>query len=482
MSGKGRSAAIRRTGPHRLAIVLLGAAPCTSAVPASTGNSQATTANAQAATPLGPAAPAVDKATKTGTMPPAAPATAAPPKLIADTTLLLRPIGKPQARTADTACVTLAKAAGRGGWCGRVAFDIQGLARDTPATLQLAITAPVRISGGSQSVSDAMSTHLESSCAATKSVDAISIVPTPETAPCRVIATTFVPEPGEYRATVRVRDVAGTFDQSSTLTVRARSGALVALFWLALGGLIGGVLAFLRTLFRTRTADVAAALREAQRYDVAASLALRSRLVPAGSKTLLDAEVAAFLASTKAGRSNEPPAGQPKLADRISALSTWARTAQDARALEAEALKPIEPDFHRALSEVLGGAAPAARLAALDNKVQTALDLQANRGVGFEAAASIAQAAGGAVPVPDLSTFALRGVTSLEQLERRTLLAGLAETVLTFLLFAFGALLIIWIDNEAWGTTRDVLNAILVGAGAFLGAAGIRGLKDEARS
>jgi hypothetical protein len=436
--------------------------------------------NITAAAPADTTAPASPAAG--GGLPKGASVPAASTKMIGDTILELRGFGQPDTAAEADTCGTLARAAGNDGWCGQFAFDVESPARDKPATLRLQIVAPVRVTGTGQVATEALIARLESSCAVAAdkaAADAITVEVRPEAGPCRVTLTAFAAEPGEYRATVRVRDATGGFDQSSTLTARAASGVWVALAYLVLGGGIGGLLAFLRNGFRSRAATFGAALREAQRYDVAASLALSSQLVPPERQALLGKEVAAYLADAKAGRSTDT--GGPKLVDRITALNAWAATAQRARALEAGNLTPLRAAFATALSDVLDGQTPGARLPALAADLEAALDTQANGGNNTAAAAGLAQASIEAVPPPDLNPLILIGVQSLEQLSRRTFLAGLAETAATFVLFAVGALLVVWIDNAAWGTPRDVLNMILVGAGAFLGSAGIRGLKDEAR-
>lgn len=412
-------------------------------------------------------------------------------KLIPDALLLLRPDPNTtdgqalnvstQATPSGANCEALSQAAEQRGWCGWVSFDVASPVRDKQTTLRVSVGGPIQVSGASQPVTDTLSVALDSSCPATGSGDAIDVTFPAAGGACRIGITTFASEPGEYRLTTRAREVSGAIDQSSTLTVRAQRSVWVALFWLAIGGLVGGLLAYIRTLFRARVAAYGSALRLAQRYDVAAELALRSRLVPQGRASLLDSVVTAYLADAKAGRSDNPVAGQPTLAERVSALNQWAVIAQRATALEATLLTPLAAKFDRALSDVLDGTNPIARLATLETDVDADLDRQAQGLAGLAAEASGVAQAASPVATPDLSTIAFAGVTTLEQLEGRQFLAGLIETLLTFCLFALGALLIIWIENDAWGTTKDVINMILVGAGAFLGAATIKGMREGAR-
>lgn len=468
----------RRRPFARSVTVLLASALSPMAQAAVPGPNTTTAAPANTTAPASPAAG--------GGLPREVSVSAALTKMIGDTILELRGFDQRDTTAEARTCATLARAARSDGWCGRSAFDVESPLRDKPGTLRLQIVAPSRVTGTGQVATGSLTARLESSCAAADAAaadkaaaDGITVEVRPERGPCRVTLTAFAAEPGEYRATVRVRDATGGFDQSSTLTARAASGVWIALAYLMLGGGIGALLAFLRNGFRSRSATFGAALREAQRYDVAASLALGSQLVPPEREGLLGKEVAAYLADARAGRSTD--LGGPKLVDRITALNAWAATAQRARALEAGNLAPLRGAFSTALSDVLEGQTPGARLPALAADLEAALDTQANGGNDTVAAAGLAQEMMEAVPPPDLNPLVLIGVQSLEQLSWRTFLAGLAETAATFVLFAVGALLVVWVDNAAWGTPRDVLNMILVGAGAFLGSAGIRGLKDEAR-
>lgn len=293
---------------------------------------------------------------------------------------------------------------------------------------------------------------------------------------CRVEIATIATAPGEYRASIRVREPAISFDQSSTLTVKARADWVTALLWLGLGGLLGMVVAYLRTLFRTQAATFAAALREVQRYDIAAALARSSGLVPEPSNRLLDSVIETYLGEARLGRTTEPIAGMPALSQRITALHRWASLAQQSRKLPTAQLTGLRPSFASALGAVLTGLAPTAALDALDAEVKSA----EAKAAGQEGFSPSSTETSGAVSLPDLGPFALAGVRTLAQLGRRVIFASLVEMIATFALFAVAALLVIWVDNDAWGTPADKLNTLLIGAGAFLGAAAIKTIREAA--
>lgn len=294
----------------------------------------------------------------------------------------------------------------------------------------------------------------------------------------QVPLTAFVTEAGEHTAKVRIRSSDGNIDQERVLTVTAKRSWGWALGALVIGGLAGFLLVSFRGLAGERATAVAKSLAVAERYRIIAALARGTRLLPSNQRRLLDNEIEAELANARAGRPLDD-----KLEMRIKALKEWTRLAIRATALQADALKPLEAQFHSLLHDIrLSDAAP--DLSALESSVNAALERQRSTG-GFEAAVAerAADASDTAVNTAPtgLAPF-IYNVRDLRQFDRRRFFVDLGIASVGFLLFATAAIIALYVKDAGWGTVEDLLNAVLVGAVAFLGAGQIARIKEFARN
>ena len=409
---------------------------------------------------------------------PEAPAPRIPPPITATGAARLIPDEVLALDKADPKDARCARLLGPGaGWCGRIGADLIAPGSASARTVSIWLDPPVAVGKSSQTVTGKASFALEASqdCQPVASGSALVVTLPAAGSSCHITITAATTEPGEFRSNVRARDGSGSFDQSSALTVKAAESWQWAFVLIALGAFIGMVVAYLRSIFRPRVAALADALGEVQQYEVAAALARRSGLAPDGSLDPLDAAARKLVDDAKAGRPIVPTDGTPTFSSRTAALLGWAMLAQRARALEAATLAPLRQPFQDALDQVITGSNPSAGLAGVEAALSQALTTQAQMS---GPAAKDAMAVSGPVPVPDFSEALLAGIKSVKELDRFSMFAGLVETFFTFVLFALGALLAIWVGNDSWGTTADQIDAVLIGAGAFLGAAAIKTIRE----
>jgi hypothetical protein len=292
---------------------------------------------------------------------------------------------------------------------------------------------------------------------------------------CRLTFTPVVDRPGDYR--VRLSVAGDGVAESAELRLLAGRGWGAAVLALLVGGLIGGVLAFLRGPFATRAAAYADAVRLRDRRDALAALARRAMPVEGRDGPFLRDHVGRHVGEVYHGR-----AGAADIADRLQLLEQLVWHAQRADKLEAARREALSGPFAATVTDLESPDLARAKesVAALAQAVEKALAEQRDTaragGRNFESAL-----AGTTIDAPYVAIFPPTiGAAALARLLVR---GELVAAILVFTLFMLVALLELWDGRAAWGSFRDLVIAILAGAGVFGGSAAlVQGLRQNARS
>lgn len=380
--------------------------------------------------------------------------------------LILSPYSRMQSTNPSDICAQLAIAAGATrGWCAQIPVTVSNQSDKQDAIVFIeALAAQVgpslRFAVGHEN--------------AAAFLDGMTIKPN---STLRLPLTAFATEAGEHTAKIRVKTSDGNTDHHRVLAVSAKRNWGWMLGMLGIGGFAGLLLASLRETTGDRATAIAKSLTVAERYRTIAALARSTRLIPPEHDLLLDNEIKSQLANARAGRPLDET-----LDAKLDALKEWTRLALYATALQANLLEPLTPQFHAELSRVLnsGGALD---LPSLEGKVKAALTAQASK-PGFEAAV-----AKSAVPASDIAVSIapinlapiLFDVSDLRQFDRRRFFIEFVIAVVSFLLFAIAAVIVLYVKDAGWGTLEDLLSAVLVGAVAFLGAGAVSRIREAAR-